>query len=135
MGGAETGSPSRAPVDPRFAVPALAVAMAAATAFALWLARDTTFTIDELVWFLTSPDLDLSQALEPHGGHLVLVTRLVYAGLLEAFGTGTEPFRILTVASLLLAVGLLFAYTAKRVGAAVALAPAAVLLFFGSDAF
>lgn len=135
MGGAETGRPSRPPVDPRFAVPALAVAMAASAVLALWLARDTTFSIDELVWFSTTPTLDLEEVLQPHGGHLVAVSRMTYKVLLEAFGAGSEAVRVLAFASLALAVGLLFVWASRRVGRLVALAPAAVLLVFGSDAF
>ena len=49
------------------------------------------------------------------------------------FGLAYLPYRILTVLSVCLAVGLLFTYLIRRIPAWVALAPCLVLLFFGSD--
>lgn len=112
---------------------ALAFAMALAAAVILWLGRGMTFWGDELSLMLISPHFGIGDALQPHEGHLVLVTRIVYKAMFETFGTAYLPFRLLTVATILLTVGLLFTYMAKRVGHLVALAPCLVLLFFGSD--
>jgi hypothetical protein len=113
---------------------ALGGAMVAAACLVLWLGRDTTFTQDELVWFSTSPHLDLRAAIEPYNGHLILVTRLVYAAMLNAFGPGYLAFRLLAMATVLLTAGLFFVYARRRVGAVIALAPTLVLLVYGSDA-
>lgn len=107
--------------------------MAVSAGLILWLSRGTTFWIDELTWLLQSPHLGLSEALRPHEGHLVLVTRLVYWATLEAFGSSYLPFRLLAAATVLATVALLFAYARRRVPPLVALAPCLVLLFFGSD--
>jgi hypothetical protein len=112
----------------------LCAAMAAALALILWLGRDTTFSIDELAWFATTPGLDLEDALSPHAGHLILTSRLAYAAIFETLGAGYEPFRLLTGAALLLTVALFFVYASRRVGRTVALAPCLILLVFGSDA-
>lgn len=92
-----------------------------------------TFWGDELSLMLTSPHLSLRDAVQPHEGHLVVVTRIVYKGMFEAFGTAYLPFRLLTLGTVLLTVGLLFTYAARRVRPLVALAPCLVLLLFGSD--
>jgi hypothetical protein len=107
--------------------------MACAAGLALWLSRGTTFWVDELVWFMESPEFDVESALRPHLSHLVLTTHLTYKVVFELFGSSYVPFRILTVATLILTVALLFTYLRRRVGGYVALAPCLVLLFFGSD--
>jgi hypothetical protein len=119
--------------DDRFASAWLAVAMAVAAVTILWLSRGTTFWIDELVLFMDAPRLDAGGAFDPHVGHLVLTVRVVYKAIFEVFGASYLPFRLLGVATLLLTVGLLFAYLRRRVPPFVALAPCLVLLVFGSD--
>ena len=111
----------------------LGAAMAAALALILWLGRETTFSIDELVWFVGTPDLGLDDALAPHGGHLVLTSRLVYKAVLETLGSGYEPFRLLSGGAVLLTGALFFAYASRRVGKLAAFAPTLILLVFGSD--
>jgi len=107
--------------------------MALALAAMLWFGRGTTFSGDEMVWVVTSPGLDLDTALQPHAGHLLLVSRLAYAPLLDLFGLDYLPYRVLTGLSVCLTVGLLFTYIRRRVPDAVAIVPCVVLLFFGSD--
>jgi hypothetical protein len=97
--------------------------MAISGVLILWLGRGTTFWGDELAWMLESPHLSLNGALQPHNGHLVLTTHLVYKVLFESFGVDT----------VLLTVALFFVYARRRVGPLVALAPSLVLLLFGSD--
>jgi hypothetical protein len=99
----------------------------------LWFSRDTTFTLDELYWFSSTPHLDLRGAIEPYNGHLVFTTRLVYAAILNIFGAGYLPFRLLTLGTVLLTAGLFFVFAQRRIGAVAALAPTLVLLFYGSD--
>jgi hypothetical protein len=119
--------------DERFAWAWLAAAMVISVALVLRFGRETTFGLDELSLFMQSPNLDLTGALHPHDGHLVLVVRLVNKAVLEVFGTSYLTFRLLGVAALLLMVSLLFAYLKRRVPPYVALAPCLVLLVFGSD--
>ncbi|MEK6250925.1 MAG: hypothetical protein AABM43_03085 [Actinomycetota bacterium] len=113
--------------------PLFGAVAAVAAALILWLGRGRTFSSDELTWFMQTPDLDLDGALQPHGGHLILTTRLVYKALFETLGVSYLPFQLLTVATVVLTAGLFFAYAGRRVGRLVALAPTLVLLVFGSD--
>ncbi len=99
----------------------------------VWLGRGTTYSVDELAWFASTPGLDLGDALAPAGGHLILTSRIVYFAILEAFGSGYEIFRILTALTVLLTAVLFFVYASRRVGRIVALAPTLILLVFGSD--
>ncbi|MEK6273002.1 MAG: hypothetical protein AABM42_10205 [Actinomycetota bacterium] len=108
-------------------------AMVVSLVLGLWFSRDTTFTLDEVYWFSTSPQLDLRGTIEPYNGHLVFTTRLVYAAILDIFGAGYLPFRLLTLGTVLLTAGLFFVFAQRRIGAVAALAPTLVLLFYGSD--
>jgi hypothetical protein len=111
----------------------LALAMACSAVLILWLNRETTFWVDEIAWYIESPGFSLEGAFEGNLGHLVLVSHVAYKGILELFGASYLPFRILAPATLILMVGVFFAYARRRVGGYVALAPSVVLLFFGSD--
>jgi hypothetical protein len=111
----------------------LGIAMAASAGVILSLNRGTTFYVDELYFFTTSPELGLREVLEPSNGHLLATFRVYVKLLLEAFGAGYLAFRILHVGVLLLAAGLFFALAKRRIGAVAALAPTLVLLFLGSD--
>ena len=117
----------------RMAWPLFAVAAVIATILILWLGRDRTLSADEMIWFMQTPDLDLGGAIEPHVGHLILTTRLVYKAVFSVFGVGYLPFQLLTIATVVLTAGLFFAYAGRRVGKLAALAPTLVLLVFGSD--
>ena len=111
----------------------LGAAMIVSVAATLYFGRGTTFSGDEMVWVVTSPGFDLKTAFQPHAGHLLLVPRVVYVPLLDLFGLAYWPYRVLTVLSVCLTVGLLFRYLLERVPAAVALVPCVILLFFGTD--
>jgi hypothetical protein len=110
----------------------LCAAMASAAALILYLNRGTTFNPDELDWVLFTPDLSASDVLEPHNGNLIATTRLAYKAILETLGAGYLPFRLLGVLALVLAAASFYALTRRRIGSLPALAPAVVLLFFGS---
>lgn len=99
----------------------------------LYFSRGTTFSGDEMIIVVASPDFGPGTLLEPHAGHLLLITRLVYSPLLDLFGLDYLPYRILTALSVCLTVGLLFTWLTRRVPRAVALVPCLILLFFGSD--
>ena len=111
----------------------MAFAFFAAFVLILWFGREATFTIDELAWVSTSPDLSLSDALGPHVGHLVLVPRLTYKVMLEVFGSSYVPFRVLTALMVMLTSFLVYVYARRQVGAIAAAAPVPILLLFGSD--
>ena len=119
--------------DPRITWGLLALATLASLVYCLWVTRGTTFSGDELTWVSLSPTMDLRTALEPHSGHLVLVSHLLYKWILETLGSSYVIFRLLTLITVYLSVWLLFAWGRKRVGDFLALAPCLVLLFFGSD--
>jgi len=117
----------------RIAWPLFGAAAAVAAILILWFGRDLTLSVDEMDLFMESPDLDLGGAFEPHVGHLMLTTRLVYKAIFSTLGVGYLPFQLLTIAVVVLTAGLFFAYAARRVGKLVAFAPTLVLLVFGSD--
>jgi hypothetical protein len=108
--------------------------MLASLGICLYVTRGTTFSGDEMTWVAFAPTMDLHKALEPHSGHLVLVSHLLYKFVLETIGTDYLTFRLLTLLTVLLSVGLFFIWARRRVGGWLALAPCLVLLFFGSDA-
>jgi len=111
----------------------LGLAMVAAAGLILYLNRGTTFFLDELVWFYDSPGLDSpGDVLDPHNGHLIAITRLVYKAILETVGAEYVAFRVLAVLTVLLSAGLFYALAKRRIGALPALAPTLLLLFFGS---
>jgi hypothetical protein len=121
------------PITDRLCWVVLGVAMATAAALILYLNRGTTFYFDELTWLYESPGLDTpGEVLEPHGGHLIATTRLVFKAILETVGVEYVAFRLLAVASVLLSAGLFYALAKRRIGALPALAPTLVLLFLGS---
>ena len=117
----------------RIAWPLFGAAAVVATFLILWLGRGRTLSADEMTWFMQTPDLDLGGAFEPHVGHLILTSRLVYKAIFSTLGVGYLPFQLLTVGMVVLTAGLFFAYAGRRIGKLAALAPTLVLLVFGSD--
>jgi hypothetical protein len=111
----------------------LGVAMAVAAGLILYLNRGTTFFLDELAWVYDSPNLSgAGDVLEPHNGHLIATSRLVYKAILEVFGAEYVVFRVVAVLTVVLSAGVFYALVKRRIGALPALAPALVLLFLGS---
>jgi hypothetical protein len=108
--------------------------MAASASLVLWLGRDTTVSVDELSFFVRSPELDLGSAFDPHNGHLMVGPRLIYKAGFEALGSDYLTFRVLTVVAVLSLAAVMFAFMRRRVGAWVALAPTVILLFYGTGA-
>lgn len=132
----DSPSASAAEVPPwldRAAWTLFGVAAIIAAGLILWFGRDTTFSVDEMDLFMETPDLDLRGAFEPHVGHLILTTRILYRAIFSTFGVGYLPFQLLTVGVVILNAGLFLAYASRRIGKLAALAPALVLLVFGSD--
>lgn len=108
--------------------------MAASAVLALWFGREVSWTIDEYSWISLTPDFSLGQAFDPYVGHLIAIPRLIYWAALEINGTGDYwIFRALTLLSVFLMVGLLFAWLRRRVPDFVALPFCLVLLIFPVD--
>ena len=129
-----TSVPRTAVAADRSAWLLLVAAISGSAALILWFGRDTTFSFDELIWVVDSNDFSLRDAIEPYNGHLVLTSRLVYAGLVDVFGSDYLPYRVLAAVSVALLAALFFVYARARIGSLAALAPTLVLLVFGSDA-
>jgi hypothetical protein len=110
----------------------LGIAMVGYAVLAMWLTRGTTLFVDGVNLFLNNRGLDAGALLAPLNGHLVLMERSVYAGGFALFGAGSIVFRLVEVAGVLLAVGVLFELLKRRLGPAVALAPALLILFLGT---
>jgi hypothetical protein len=110
----------------------LGVAMVVAAALILYLNRDTTFFVDQVVFLYQTSELGAGNILDPHNGHLIVATRLAYKAILETFGADYVAFRVLAVCTVLLSAGFFFALVKRRIGAVPALAPTFVLLFLGS---
>jgi hypothetical protein len=110
----------------------LFVAIAAYAALALWITRGTTLFIDEVNTFTGDRGFHLDALLAPLNGHFVLVQRLIFATDFKLFGANFLVLRLIEVGGAALAVGLFFELARRRIGGAAALAPAVLLLFFGS---
>jgi hypothetical protein len=110
----------------------LGLAMAAGAAALLWATRGQTFLGDEWGFYASYPGFDLEAMLEPRVGHLQLVPILLYKGVIGIVGPDGLTFRLILVALSLLCARLFFELARRRVGDWLALAPAVLLLVFGS---
>jgi hypothetical protein len=111
----------------------LAVAVAASTAFCLYLTRGLMLGADEYWYFVVNRGFDLEGLLSPHNGNLIAVVRLIYATVFKLFGSAYLPLRILEVIGIGLNSVLMFVLARRRVGAGAALIPAILLLFQGAS--
>jgi hypothetical protein len=110
----------------------LTCAVAIYAGVALYITRETTFFVDEIDIFAKDRGFRLSALAAPLNGHLVFVERLIYAINFKLFGASWLPIRIAEVVGAALAVVIAYALARRRVGGAVALAGAILLLFLGS---
>ena len=131
--------PADPPVEPprpradRRAVAALALMLLGGLALLLYLARDTTFYFDEWDWVLRRREWTVGTLLEPHNEHLSVVPLLLYKLLFSTVGIEQYwPYRMLGLAMHAFVVVGLFVYARRRVGDALALAAAAIILFLGA---
>ncbi|HUC00683.1 MAG TPA: hypothetical protein VMS11_12745 [Solirubrobacterales bacterium] len=123
----------------RIAWALLGLAMCVSAAWLLIEGRGLTFSTDEVYYyaryvahgFAAAPGSGIEYFLAPHNGHLVVLGKLIYRGLLLAFGSDYTAFRVVNTISVLLCVGLFFVLVRRRVGALAALIPSVLLLFFG----
>ena len=114
-------------------VQVLAAAMVFSLAFNMWMGRATTFSADEIAWFIQSPDLSLSEVFHPYVGHLVATSKVVYKLILETAGPEYWIFRLLAALSVVAVAGALFCLIRKSLNEWMALAISLVILFFGGD--
>lgn len=118
----------------RFALPVLLVASVTSVVLALYLSRGGFFQTDELAKVaLATQSLSFSELIQPYWGHLILVPRLVYRGMLEVFGGNYLSFRILGLLMNIAVVLLLFTFMKQLTRPIIALVASTTLLFFGSD--
>jgi hypothetical protein len=110
----------------------LAAAMAGYAALAMYLTRGVTLFVDGEQLFVQNRGLDPVVLFAPLNGHLVLMERSVYAAGFALFPGDYVVFRVVEIAGVLLAVGLLFVYMRRRIGSLGALPLALLVLFLGS---
>ena len=104
-----------------------------ATCLILWLNRGTSFFNDEIIWFADVTDHEQWWSfLIPHNGHLHGTTRLVFEFVIPTMGPDYVIFRVLGVVAVVLTSGLFLKWSMRRVEPLVALAPAILLLVYGS---
>ena len=99
----------------------------------LVLTRGYNFYFDEWDFILAAPDWSFVSYLQPHNEHPVMITRLVYAVLLETAGLRTYlPYMAVLLAIHAANVTLLFELVRRRAGDAVGVGAALLLLFLGA---
>lgn len=98
----------------------------------LWFTRGTSFFSDEFTCFVASRGFDPQAILSPHNGHLFAGLRVLYATVFELFGANYLVLRVVQAVGVPLVVALFFVLAKRRIPTALALAPAVLLLFFGS---
>lgn len=116
----------------RLARPVLGVAVIASGVLLFHLSRGTSFWADDWTWIATRRGDTVDAFLAPYNGHLSLVPVAIYRLMFAVFGIGSyTPYRALVIALSLVVAVLVFVYARSRVGEAVALLPAASMLFLG----
>lgn len=130
--GART-TPIGAPRRERLAVALLGAAVALYAALAIYLTRGSVSYLDSLTWLVHGAEgFRPSSLLDPHNGHLIAVTRLMYAAGIRLTGTDQLPFQICQVVAVSASACLLFVLLRRRIDSLIALVAAVVLLFLGS---
>jgi hypothetical protein len=98
-----------------------------------WLTSDTTFNADELAFFSDDRGFEVENLLTPHNGHLMALTRVIYAASFSTFGVDYTPLRLLGFVSGIVTAMLLFALIKHRIGPAAAATLSLVVLFTAPD--
>jgi hypothetical protein len=111
----------------------LGALMILAAVLLLYAGRHLTFLFDEWSFVVERRGGGLATYLNPHNGHLVLFSVLVFKLLFGIVGLRHHwPYQFVTVALHLLCCYLLYVLLRPRVGPWAALAPVGLLLFLGS---
>jgi hypothetical protein len=92
-----------------------------------------TFFNDDWYFLLQRPGFTADSLLTPHNGHLSVLPVLVYKGLVEVFGLGSQvPFRVV-LALWVVALGIvMYVLVNERAGRLLGLAAAASVVFLGA---
>jgi hypothetical protein len=109
--------------------------MAVAAVVLAYEERGQTLKGDEWDYAIRLSSQPLGHALfhPPAFKYVMPVPLLLYKGLFEIFGIASYwPYRIVSIALVIVCAGLFFAIARRRVGDLLALPPAILLLFFGS---
>jgi hypothetical protein len=128
--------PERPAVDvtTRTAVWTLTALMAFAAIVIYRKGLGTTFFFDEWEFVMDRQPWRWDILLTPYNGHLSLLPVLVYKVLFATVGLGSYwVYRVVLIGFHLLCVGLVVAYARRRVGNALALCAAALVLFLGTS--
>src|SRR4051794_15435758 len=122
----------RAP-GPAWAGVALAVLCAVALAVILHAGRNQSFRADDWEFLLHRRGTSPGTFLRPHVDHPSVLPVLVYKLLLQVFGMDSyTPFRVVVALAHVLTGVLIYLYARLRLGAWLALLPAALMLFLGA---
>jgi hypothetical protein len=105
-----------------------------AGALILWLERGTTYMSDEWAWIGYASNASVLDTLRPINGHLSVIPLLVSKLSLSLWGTDIFPLKIVQLIGVLASGWILYAFSRRRVGPLVALAPAMVPMFLGTGA-
>ena len=112
---------------------AFTVLAAVAAGVILWLGRGLTFYVDEWTFIESRSLADVASWWPPNNEHWSTVPTVVYRALVETVGLHSYvPYLAVVVALHLVSCGVLFVLVRRSSGAVIALAGAAVALFFGS---
>ncbi len=118
-------------LDP--AVVALAVASVASAVLLVYMVSKLSFLLDEWDLLLHRRGFSPDALLDPHAEHLTLAPILIWKAIQASVGMeSTIAYEVASLVAFVAAAALLFVYLRRRVGAALALAGAIVVLFLGS---
>lgn len=113
---------------------AVLVAIALYVLVALHLTRGTVQTFDSMTWMTdASSGAGLSDLFSPHNGHLIFVTRALYATSLWIFGDSPLPPQLMLIVAVAATSWLMFRLLLKRVDPLIAGAASIVVLFLGTS--
>jgi hypothetical protein len=110
-------------------------ALAAATSAVLLVAWQShlTFFYDDWDPLIDRPGLSADAVFRPHNDHILVATTLIYKAIESTIGMeGLTPFAVVSTATFVLSIVLLFLYVRRRVGEWFALAGALPILFLGA---
>lgn len=111
----------------------LAAAIVLYAVLAIYLTRGATFAFDGMTWFAKAADgFAANVILEPHNGHLIALTRLLYAGTVRVFGPDEFVIGLARIFAVSASAVLLFVLLKRRLSPFVALVPTLLILFLGS---
>ncbi len=126
--------PDQLLLSQRIAWAFIGVGMALYAALEFWLTRGTTMFVDEYTMFVQDRGLHPSALVAPFNEHLELARRLLYAVGFQVLGAGGAflAARFVEAMCVIVLAAVVFVFLKKRIGPAASLAPALLLLFFGS---